>query len=120
MIVENGLKFSIQRGALLLSVAMTIGVSAGVRADDCSTLSNPVYVAGSSASKLFVASVAAQLRQQSPAITVIYQSQGSCAGVNFFASDTTGTLTGTGVIFDNDGKDIFLATSKTSSAPSKR
>jgi ABC-type phosphate transport system substrate-binding protein len=106
MNVENGLKFTIERGALLLSVALTIGASAGVRADDCGSLSNPVYVAGSSASKLFVASVAAQLRQQSPAITVVYQSQGSCAGVNYFATDTTGTHTGTGVIFDNDGKDI--------------
>jgi ABC-type phosphate transport system substrate-binding protein len=77
-----------------------------VHADDCSTLQNPVYVAGSSAAKPFIARVAAELRQQSSPITVVYQSKGSCDGVNYFATATPGTMTGVGVIFDNDAKDI--------------
>jgi ABC-type phosphate transport system substrate-binding protein len=106
MIVQNCLKFSARSAPALLVVALAASMTSVVRADDCSTLPNPVFVAGSSASKLFVASVAAELRQQTPPITVVYQSQGSCAGVNLLSSDTNGTLTGTGVIFGNDGKDI--------------
>jgi ABC-type phosphate transport system substrate-binding protein len=106
MIVQNCLKFSNRSAPVLLAVALAAFVTAGVRADDCSSLPNPVFIAGSSASKLFVAGVAAQMRQQTPAVTVVYQSQGSCAGVNLLAGDTNGTLTGTGVIFDNDGKDV--------------
>ncbi|HKP63740.1 MAG TPA: hypothetical protein VJV78_43700 [Polyangiales bacterium] len=76
------------------------------RAADCSTLTNPVYVAGSSAVKPFLAKVAAELGKLSPAITVVYQSQGSCVGVNYFSTETPTKLMGTGVIFDADGKDI--------------
>jgi ABC-type phosphate transport system substrate-binding protein len=90
----------------LLAGALTLALTPAARAADCSTLTNPVYVAGSSAVKPFLAKVAAELGKLSPAITVIYQSQGSCVGVNYFSSDTPAKLTGTGIIFDADGKDI--------------
>src|SRR5262245_45131864 len=91
--------------ALLVSAAM-LALAPAARAADCSTLTNPVYVAGSSAVKPFLAKVAAELGKLSPAITVVYQSQGSCVGVNYFSTETPTKLMGTGVIFDADGKDI--------------
>jgi ABC-type phosphate transport system substrate-binding protein len=94
--------------ALAFSVALSAAQSA--QAADCSTLTNPVYVTGSSAVKPFLAKVAAKLNQATPAITVVYKSAGSCDGVGNMsaaATDATSKVTGTGaIIFDNDGKDI--------------
>lgn len=101
-----------QRGLLgktapaMFAAALLLSVAPRAHAADCSTLSNPVYVAGSSAVKPFLAKVAAELGKLSPAITVVYQSQGSCVGVNYFSSDTPAKLTGTGVIFDAQGADV--------------
>lgn len=91
--------------ALLVS-ASALAATSPAYAADCSTLENPVYVAGSSAVKPFLAKVAAELRKLSSPINVVYQSAGSCVGVNYFSSNTPGKLTGTGVIFDDQGADI--------------
>src|SRR5262245_9212259 len=89
-----------------LAVALLLSVAPQAHAADCSALMNPVYVAGSSAVKPFLAKVAAELGKLSTPITVVYQSQGSCVGVNYFSSDSPAKLTGTGVIFDAQGADI--------------
>lgn len=90
----------------LMACALALAVAPAAKAADCSTLANPVYVAGSSAVKPFLAKVAAALGKLSSPITVVYQSQGSCVGVNYFSSDTPSKLTGTGVIFDANGADV--------------
>src|SRR5262245_60510663 len=92
--------------AAILAGALALAVTPAAHAADCSTLMNPVYVAGSSAVKPFLAKVAAELGKLSTPITVVYQSQGSCVGVNYFSSDSPAKLTGTGVIFDAQGADI--------------
>ncbi|HET6334714.1 MAG TPA: hypothetical protein VFG30_15935 [Polyangiales bacterium] len=89
-----------------LAAALALAIAPAAHAADCSTLMNPVYVAGSSAVKPFLAKVAAELGKLSTPITVVYQSQGSCVGVNYFSSDTPAKLTGTGVIFDAAGADV--------------
>lgn len=49
---------------------------------------NVVYVAGSTAIKPFLGSLATLLAQNSPPYTIVYQSQGSCTGVDaVFSSD---------------------------------
>jgi len=70
------------------------------QAADCSTLPSPVYVAGSSAVKPFVAKVAAELAGLATPITVVYQGQGSCTGINYMVASPTGTISGTGVVWD--------------------
>jgi ABC-type phosphate transport system substrate-binding protein len=92
--------------ALLAGALTWLAAAPAAHAADCSTLTNPVYVAGSSAVKPFLAKVAAELGKLADPITVVYQSQGSCAGVNFLAASSPTKLTGTGVIFDEQGADI--------------
>lgn len=48
---------------------------------DCASLPNPVYLTGSSALQNFVKIVGKLLANDSSPSTVVYQSQGSCAGV---------------------------------------
>jgi ABC-type phosphate transport system substrate-binding protein len=57
-------------------------VTPTVNCKDVVARPNVVYVAGSSALKPFLGSLAPLLAAQSPAYTIIYQSQGSCTGVN--------------------------------------
>ncbi|MEY4578251.1 MAG: hypothetical protein RL701_2954, partial [Pseudomonadota bacterium] len=91
---------------LAMALLVTAAATARVRAEDCAALPNPVFVAGSTAVKLLVSSIAAQLRQQAQPITLVFASSptGSCAGVGLIMSDTK--LTGTGIIYDNAGKEI--------------
>ena len=106
MNTRNGWMSVAKSAALPLLAAGMLLCPQSASAADCSTLDNPVYVAGSSAVGPFIAKVAAELRQQSPAITVVYLSSGSCDGVNYLATETSGVLMGTGKIYDNDGKEV--------------
>jgi ABC-type phosphate transport system substrate-binding protein len=81
-------------------------VAAPAWAADCSTLPNPVYVAGSSAAKPFLAKVAGELASLGSPVTLVYQGQGSCVGVNYLAALPAGTITGTGVIWDTAGAEV--------------
>jgi ABC-type phosphate transport system substrate-binding protein len=63
-------------------------------------------VAGSSAIKPFLAKVAAELATLATPITVVYQGQGSCTGVNYLTTTPVGTITGTGVIWDTTGAEV--------------
>jgi ABC-type phosphate transport system substrate-binding protein len=65
-----------------------------------------VYVAGSSAVKPFLAKVAGELAGLSTPITVVYQGQGSCVGVQAMTASTPGTITGTGTIWDANGTEV--------------
>jgi ABC-type phosphate transport system substrate-binding protein len=87
-------------------VAGSLGILAQAQqaaAADCSTLPSPVYVTGSSAVQPFLARAAAILAAQAPPVTIVYLSQGSCNGVNPMVATPTGTITGTGVIWDTTG-----------------
>lgn len=92
--------------ALLLPLA--VATSAAAQAvPDCSTLTNPVYVTGSSAVKPFLGAVAAELTGLTGAdqINVVYISKGSCDGVNALASSST-LITGTVSLWGTDGKEV--------------
>ena len=106
--MTNRYRWLLGRGGApaLIACALALAVAPAARAADCSSLTNPVYVAGSSAVKPFLAKVAAALGKLSSPITVVYQAQGSCVGVNYFSSGSTTKLMGTGVIFDAQGADI--------------
>jgi ABC-type phosphate transport system substrate-binding protein len=71
----------------LLLVSMLVGARAA-RAADCTTLPGPVYLAGSTAAKPFVALVGKVLASQNPPVTVIYTGQGSCTGVDAILNGT--------------------------------
>jgi ABC-type phosphate transport system substrate-binding protein len=94
---------------LLLVAALASGMLVEpVRADDCATLSHPVYIAGSSAANAFLPKIAAELKKLTPSITVVAESKasGSCTGVGFFAGAQSTALSGVGKIYDDQGKEI--------------
>lgn len=92
--------------SVLLGTGALVAAPGAALAANCSTLTNPVYVAGSSAVKPFLAAVAAELAGLTTPITVVYQGQGSCTGVSALTGTTSTTITGTGIIWGTDGKEI--------------
>ncbi|MGC4094041.1 MAG: hypothetical protein QM756_40260 [Polyangiaceae bacterium] len=92
-------------GVLAALSALAFGATAQAQtAPDCSTLTNPVYVAGSSAAKPFLKALATQLigLTGTDKITLVYVSKGSCDGVNALATPTT-LVTGTASIWSDAG-----------------
>lgn len=76
----------------LLALTATVALERPARAQQsCSALPNPIVIAGSSAIRPLVQAMAAPLAGQSQPITLIYQSQGSCTGVNAIVGDVTPT-----------------------------
>ncbi len=77
----------------------------------CSSLPDPIVVAGSSAIGPFIQTMGAALAGQASPTTLIYQKQGSCTGVNAVVNDTTptaacangGCVTGTATYYDSTG-----------------
>jgi hypothetical protein len=65
-------------GALAACGVLTTSLAAD--AADCSTLTNPVYVAGSSASKPIWVALASKFAALN--VSIVYQSVGSCVGLN--------------------------------------
>jgi ABC-type phosphate transport system substrate-binding protein len=77
--------------------------AATAEAADCTTLPKPVFVAGSSAVKPFLAGVAAELSALTEPVTVVYiNGKGSCDGVNYMVPATTTLATGTVSIWSKD------------------
>ena len=76
-----------------LLAAATASADPTVPCHDSMLRPNVIYVAGSTAVKPFLGALAAQVAQGSPSYTIVYQSQGSCTGVNaVFASDLSQQL----------------------------
>ena len=110
--------------ALLGCTVLTTAKSA--ESADCSTYTNPVYIGGSTAVQPLLQSIAMPLSQANPAVSLIYQSVGSCVGVsdittpspekataNYIAPD--GTLTActfppTGINLDIGVSDVYATT----------
>lgn len=92
-------------------LAATVAGSAQAANPPCSSLPNPIVVAGSSAIAPFVKGVGGKLAALSPAYTLVYQSQGSCTGVNAILGDATPTgacttgacIVGTATYYDTAG-----------------
>jgi len=91
-------------GVLAALLPLAVAASAYAQAADCSTLTNPVYVAGSSAVKPFLGKLAGELvgLAGTEQITIVYISKGSCDGVNAMATATT-LVTGTASIWNAAG-----------------
>src|SRR6185436_4392088 len=70
-----------------LPLVLLVGARAALAADG-TTLPGPVYLAGSTAAKPFVALVGKTLAAQSPPVTVVYTGQGSCTGVDAILNGT--------------------------------
>jgi hypothetical protein len=68
----------------------TLAISGRAAADVCSNLTNPVYVSGSSAFKPVLGAVQNVLGS---AVTIVYQSPGSCEGLDFVLNGTLDTDT---------------------------
>jgi ABC-type phosphate transport system substrate-binding protein len=89
----------------LASWVLVASAAATAYAADCDTLPNPVFAAGSSAIKPFLARVASELNKLDEPITIVYQSQGSCIGVASMTTESD-TITGAGIIWDNYGVEV--------------
>jgi ABC-type phosphate transport system substrate-binding protein len=109
----------------LLAAAFALCSSAAFAAVPCSGLTNPVYITGSSAVKPILAAVSAPLAAGTPSVTIVYKSQGSCAGVDAIANGTvvagtasywaggvesTCDLPVTGIAADVGASDVFADT----------
>src|SRR5262245_24761962 len=71
MIMENSLLSYRRSAPALLAAALALTAVEQAHAEDCASLQNPVFVAGSSAAKPFIAQVAVELKKQSTPITVV-------------------------------------------------
>lgn len=84
-----------------LAAALTaFGWAGAANAAECADLPNPVYIAGASAAKPMVAETAKVLAEQATPITVVYQSIGSCAGVDALINGTP--VSASAVFWDKD------------------
>jgi hypothetical protein len=87
-----------------LAALLPVLAAATAEAADCTTLPKPVFVAGSSAVKPFLAGIAAELRALADPVTVVYiNGKGSCDGVNYMIPATTTLATGTASIWSGTG-----------------
>jgi hypothetical protein len=68
----------------------------------CSSLSggHVVYATGSSAAALFLGNIAQPLEHATPAISIIYQSPGSCIGINAAVTPSTNKMSGIAIYWD--------------------
>lgn len=64
------------------------GAPRAARAAECATLPSPIYVAGSTAAQPLLAEIGKIMAGRTPAVTVVYQGQGSCAGVDAILNGT--------------------------------
>jgi ABC-type phosphate transport system substrate-binding protein len=70
-------------------VLATVALSpTALRAAECATLPNPVYVTGSTAAKPLLIELGKYLSTQSSPITIVYLGQGSCTGVDAILNGT--------------------------------
>lgn len=112
-----------KRALPLLFASATALASTDARAVDCASLSNVLYITGSSAAKPVISQLATVLAAESPVQTLVYQGQGSCTGVDAILNgtpamgaasywDTSGTeqmcdLAASGQIVDVGISDVF-------------
>ena len=99
-------RFPVTRALPILAgavCAICIAPPALAQSVDCSTLSHPVYIAGSSAVKPFAKAIAKNLAAASPPVTIVYAGPGSCVGVGYMTTSPSGSLTGTGIYWDTTG-----------------
>ncbi|HEX2573448.1 MAG TPA: hypothetical protein VH877_28120 [Polyangia bacterium] len=98
-------------GALLvLAAAVALERPAGAQTA-CSSLPSPIVVAGSTAIGPVIRAMGTVLAGQASPVTLIYQSQGSCTGVNAIVNDVTPTgactsgvcITGNATYYDATG-----------------
>lgn len=105
--MRNTMRLPVKRAvpiaAAALAGAMGLALPSTASAADCASLPKPVYVAGSTAVKPFLAAIAKSLVSASTPITIVYQGQGSCVGVNYMTTAPAGAITGTGVVWDAAG-----------------
>jgi ABC-type phosphate transport system substrate-binding protein len=87
-----------------VAAAAVLAAPSDAFAADCSTLTNPVYIAGSSAVQAILKQVSPILQAQTPPVNIVYASQGSCVGMQDI-TDPQGTPipAGTAVIWDSTG-----------------
>jgi ABC-type phosphate transport system substrate-binding protein len=104
-----------------LAALLPVMAAATAEAADCTTLPQPVFIAGSSAVKPFLAGVAAELSALASPVTVVYiNGKGSCDGVNFMVPATSTLATGTVSIWSKgtDGKPVEASGSAACDLPS--
>jgi len=86
----------------------TFAVADTAAATDCTALPNPVFVTGSTAAKPLLAEIGKYLNTQSPATSVVYLGQGSCAGVDAVLNGTPLAGSGTSALstWDTSGTEL--------------
>jgi hypothetical protein len=88
-----------------IGLALALSFASGrALADDCSTLPNPIYGLGGSATKPLLGKVAAGLAAAPTPATIVYQAPGACLGINGLIGNTL--ITGTASYWDVTGKEL--------------
>jgi ABC-type phosphate transport system substrate-binding protein len=94
--MTNQRRLRLVRAAGCAAAVGALGLAApAAHAADCTTLSNPVVIVGSSAAKPFLTALAATLAKENPPITVITSNPASCDGVHTMLKTGATNLTGT-------------------------
>jgi len=105
--MRNTMRLPVKRAvpiaAAALAGAMGLTLPSTANAADCASLPKPVFVAGSTAVKPFLAAIAQSLVSATTPITIVYQGQGSCVGVNYMTTAPAGAINGTGVVWNAAG-----------------
>src|SRR5512146_2572113 len=104
------MRITFQLAAALAAMAAA-APSARAANPACSSLPDPIVVAGSSAVDPFIKAMGKVLAGQASPTTLVYQKQGSCTGVNAVVLDTTpaaacasgACITGTATYYDANG-----------------
>ncbi len=107
--MSNRMRFPVTRALLPVTGALCVlgtVMTANAQSVDCTSLPNPVYIAGSTAVQALLNVIGPNLAAANPPITIVYQGQGSCTGVGYLASpdDTTkNSISGTASYWDTSG-----------------
>lgn len=90
--------------ALLSGLVVATTQQAHAQAVVCSSLTNPVYVQGSTAVKPFLKAVAVELAKLATPITVVYTTQGgSCSGIGAMTTSPSSGIVGSPIYWDTTG-----------------
>src|SRR5262249_56059713 len=88
--MNRAMNMKMKRSTMLLAGLGLVALASApaAAATDCATLSNPIWVTGSTAAKPLLAEIGKLMATQSPPVTVVYLGQGSCTGVDAILSGT--------------------------------
>lgn len=97
---------SLRLVVLVVVVVIVVPLARSASAAKCASLPSPVYMTGSTAARPLLIEISRYFSSQSPPITIVYQGQGSCAGVDAILNATPIKGTGAFSTWDSTGTEV--------------